>query len=153
MDEDEDVIIQLTTTEEIIVSTMPENMERELFKEGMPVCCVTFDMPTLITKEIAESAFMELATKVYVDTEKRYLRIGDEKSSLVEGSDLKDSKRIDRFFEKWVEHKSLLFAFNCIYNDEYQYGIKGIWAENKWQWLIFETEISIQTGEPTDGDH
>lgn len=149
---DDEIIIQLTTTEEIIFSMIPENIERELFKKGMPVCCITFNMPALIIKDIARSAFMKATTTVFIDTEKKYLRIGDEESPLVEGSDLTNSKRIDRFFEKWTKHKSLLFAFNCIYNEEYQYGIKGIWAENKWQWLKFETEISIQTGLPLDGD-
>lgn len=149
---DDDIIIQFTTTEEIITSTMPEETERELFKEGMPICCVTFNMPQFIEKNIMEPRFKKLASSVYIDTEKKYIRIGNKDLPLVEGYDLKDSKRIDRFFEKWIEHKCLLFAFNCIYNKEYQYGLKGIWAENKWQWLIFETEISIQTGLPLEGD-
>lgn len=149
---EDDVIIQLTTTEEIITSTMTEKLERELFKKGLPVCCVTYDLPAPCSKEIAEPAFMKLATIVHVDTENKHIRIGEKEEPLVEGFDLKNSKRIDRFFEKWSEQKSLLFAFNCIYRDEYQYGLKDLWAEDKWQWLKFETEISVQTGLPLDSD-
>ena len=113
-----------------------------LIRLNIPICSVKAHVALFGTKELSElklaKIVMELAEKVHIDVDKRYVEISGPKCSygnmnLVEYTEIEDSDFSRMFFNRWSEIHELMLEFTVInFEGENSFTIRGLWKEDRW---------------------
>ena len=151
------ISVALSTTKFIAESVMPVDMKIDIGCANCPTCIC--EMPLLsfgigeMNTEVIEHQYSQLmlrmAKEVYVDSEKKYVFIGEnsknDETGLVMYSEFKDSKYTIEFFKRWDDLNQMIFQFTTFgIEDAPLFAVSGFWSKQKWLNLEIVTKGNIQ---------
>ncbi len=91
---------------------------------------------------------IEMAQKVHIDVEKKYVEIGGLKGlygnmNLVEYTQNNENELSEVFFGRWLECQSIIFEFSILnFNDDNLFTIRGLWLVDHWDFIdVFTSPI------------
>jgi len=153
-----DIGVALTTTKHMSVDYNEISTSVSLIIEDIPVCVV--DMTFMIIpidedmKQFIATTLKNSLGKVFIDTEKRFLFIGEDPSNEDTGMIVYQEPRhtifTDDFFNRWSEIKHMFLEFK-VFNQNIEknttdklFCLKGLWAIDKWEILEINNNDSFK---------
>ena len=150
-----DIKVALSSTGYTLQFDGPPELLELLKSHNYPVCVADMGMALIgwtngLEREELRLAELckEMAKTVFVDSEKRYVFIGedpeDPETRLVEYTNNDAINHCsDSFFKQWDLLKSLFMEFNVIGPQEPLFTIRGLWTANEWKFLEIYPHANI----------